>query len=57
MPVPSDLDMRRPSGAWMIEVMWTSENGSTPVNSSPIMIIRATHRKMMSRPVTSASVG
>ena len=57
IPVPSDFDIRRPSGAWMIEVMWTSEKGTRPVNSSPIMIIRATHRKMMSRPVTSASVG
>ena len=31
--------------------------GSRPVNSRPIMIIRATHRKMMSRAVTSTSVG
>ena len=27
MPVPSDFDMRRPSGAWMTEWMFTSVNG------------------------------
>ena len=56
-PVPSDLDIRRPSGAWMTDVMSTSVNGTSPVNSIPIMIIRATHRLMISRAVTSASVG
>ena len=43
-PVPSDLDMRRPSGAWMTEWMFTSVNGTEPVNSIPNMIIRATQR-------------
>ena len=57
MPVPSDFDIRRPSGAWMIGWTLTSENGMSPVNSSPNMIIRATQRKMMSRPVESTSVG
>ena len=57
IPVPSDFDIRRPSGAWITEVMYTSRNGARPVNSSPIMIIRATQRKMISRAVTSASVG
>ena len=57
MPVPSDFDIRRPSGAWMIELIGTSVNGSSPVNSMPIITIRATQRKMMSRPVTSTSVG
>ena len=57
MPVPSDFDIRRPSGAWMIGWTLTSENGMSPANSSPNMIIRATHRKMMSRPVESTFVG
>ena len=57
MPVPSDFDMRRPSGAWMTECTYTSENGTSPVNSRPIMIMRATHRKMMSRAVERTSVG
>ena len=41
----------------MIEWTYTSVNGIWPVNSIPSMIIRATHRKMMSRAVTSTSVG
>ena len=53
MPVPSDLDMRRPSAAWMMEVMKTSLNGRSPMNSMPIMIILATQRLMMSRAVTA----
>ena len=57
MPVPSDLDIRRPSGAWIIEWIGTSANGSSPVNSTPIITIRATQRKMMSRAVESTSVG
>ena len=57
MPVPSDLDIRRPSGAWITAVIGTSVNGSSPVNSTPIITMRATQRKMMSRAVTSTSVG
>ena len=57
MPVPSDFDIRRPSGAWMIGCTLTSENGMSSVSSRPNMIIRATQRKMMSRPVESTSVG
>ena len=57
MPVPSDFDIRRPSGAWMTEWIGTSVNGSSPVNSIPNITIRATQRKMMSRAVESTSVG
>ncbi len=57
IPVPSDFDIRRPSGAWMIACTLTSANGICSVNSSPIITIRATHRKMMSRAVDSTSVG
>ncbi len=57
IPVPRLFDIRRPSGAWITEWMFTSENGISPVNSSPIITIRATHKKMMSRAVESTSVG
>ena len=57
MPVPSDFDIRRPSGAWITEWIGTSRNGSSPVNSTPNITIRATQRKMMSRAVESTSVG
>ena len=57
MPVPRLFDIRRPSGAWMTELMFTSAKGTSPVNSRPIITIRATQRKMMSRAVTSTSVG
>jgi hypothetical protein len=57
MPVPSDLLIRRPSGAWITEWQYTSENGMSPVNSMPIITMRATQRKRMSRAVESTSVG
>ena len=57
MPVPSDFDIRRPSGAWMTEWMFTSVNGTCSVSSLPNMTIRATQRKMMSRAVELTSVG
>ena len=57
MPVPSDFDIRRPSGAWITEWTTTSRNGSSPVNSTPIITIRATQRKRMSRAVERTSVG
>jgi hypothetical protein len=56
-PVPSDLDIRRPSGAWITAWIGTSVNGSRPVNSIPNITIRATHRKMMSRAVEHTFVG
>jgi myo-inositol-hexaphosphate 3-phosphohydrolase len=34
-----------------------SRNGTSSMNLSPIMIIRATQKKMMSKPVTSTLVG
>jgi hypothetical protein len=37
--------------------MLTSPKGTSPVNSRLIITIRATQRKMMSRAVTSTSVG
>ena len=57
MPVPSDFDIRRPSGAWITEWMFTSVNGTCSVSSLPNITMRATQRKMMSRAVEFTSVG
>ena len=57
MPVPSDFDMRRPSAARIVEWMTTSVNGISPMNSMPIISIRATHRLMISRAVVSTWPG
>ena len=57
MPLPSDLLILRPfssrTSAWM-KMSW---NGTSSMNSSPIMIIRDTQKKMMSKPVTMTEVG
>ncbi len=57
MPVPSDFDMRLPSGARIVEWMITSLNGMSPMSSSPAMTIRASQRKMISRAVELTSPG
>ena len=41
----------------MIPVKYTCRKGTSRMYSSPAMIIRATQKKMMSGPVTSALVG
>ena len=51
MPVPSDFDMRRPSGASTVEWMTTSLNGISPISSSPEKIMRFSQRRMISRAV------
>ena len=50
-PVPSDFDMRRPSAACTWQWMATSANGTSPMNSRPVMIILLTQRLMISRAV------
>ena len=55
--MPSDFDIRRPSGAWITEWMFTSVKGTCSVSSFPNMTMRATQRKMMSRAVELTSVG
>src|SRR5690606_7422900 len=52
-----DLLMRRPSGAWIVEWMYTSWNGTSPRWELENIIIRATQRLMMSRAVQSTPVG
>jgi hypothetical protein len=57
IPVPSDFDIRRPSGERIVEWMITSWNGMSPISSSPDMIIRFSQRKMISRAVELTSPG
>mgnify|MGYP003694230255 CR=1 FL=1 len=57
MMLPFDLDILSPCSSRMRPVMYTSRNGTSPANLSPIMIIRATQKKMMSKPVTRTEVG
>ena len=56
-PVPFDLLIRWPASSMIVAWMITSENGSRPRNSRPIMIMRATQRLMIPRSVTSTWVG
>jgi hypothetical protein len=57
IPVPRLLDMRRPSGARIVEWMITSLNGVSPISSSPVQIIRFSQRRMISRAVELTSPG
>jgi hypothetical protein len=55
--VPRLFDIRPPVGAWTSEWMTTSENGTSPISSSPEKIIRFSQRRMMSRAVVFRSPG
>ncbi len=57
IPLPSDLDMRRPVWSRTVPVRYTSRKGTSPRNSKPDMIIRATQKKMISGAVTSVWPG
>jgi hypothetical protein len=50
--VPRLFDIRRPSGARIVEVMITSVNGTSSRRNSPVKIIRFSQRRMISRAVT-----
>ncbi len=54
---PLDLLIFAPLASRTRPWITTSRNGARPVRCSPIIIIRATQKKMMSKPVTSTSVG
>ena len=56
-PVPSDFDILRPSAACTWQWIATSAKGTSPMNSRPVMIIRLTQRKMISRAVQFMFVG
>jgi hypothetical protein len=57
MPLPRDLAILRPRWSRTVPLMTTSVNGSSPMNSRPIITIRATQKKMISEAVTSVFVG
>ena len=55
--LPFDFDIFWPSSSRTIALMYTSRNGISPVKYIVVMIIRATQKKMMSKPVTSTDDG
>ena len=55
--LPFDFDILLPSASRTSPWMYTSRNGTSPMNFSPNMIMRATQKKMMSKPVTRTVVG
>ena len=55
--LPSDLDIFRPCSSRTSPCRNTVLKGASPVNSRPIMIIRATQKKRMSWPVSITVVG
>jgi hypothetical protein len=55
--LPFDFDIFCPSRSRTMPVMYTSRNGTSPMSLSPIMSMRATQKKMMSKPVTRTAVG
>ena len=57
MTLPLDFDILAPSASRIRALMKTRSNGTFPVKCRPIIIIRATQKKMMSKPVTRVSVG
>jgi hypothetical protein len=57
MTFPRVLLIFSPLGSRTSAWITTSRKGAFPVNSIPIIIIRATQKKRMSKPVTSAEVG
>jgi hypothetical protein len=55
--LPFDLDIFWPSASRMRAWMYTWRNGSSFMKCRPSMAMRATQKKMMSKPVTSTDVG
>ena len=55
--LPLDLDIFCPSESRIRPCTYTSRNGTSPMKCRPSMIMRATQKKMMSKPVTSTDVG
>jgi hypothetical protein len=55
--LPLDFDILSPCSSLIRPVMYTSRNGTSPMNFRPIIIMRATQKKMMSKPVISTLVG
>ena len=57
MTLPFVFDIFCPSASRTIVCRYTTRNGMSPVHSRPSMIMRATQKKRMSKPVISNDVG
>ncbi len=57
MPLPFTLDIFSPFSSTTIGVRYTVRNGTLPMKCRPIIIMRATQKKMMSGPVTMTALG
>ena len=57
MTLPLDLLIFFPSASRTSAWMYTSLKGTSPMNLMPIMIMRATQKKRISKPVISSDVG
>ena len=57
MTLPLDFDIFLPSASRTRALMKTRSKGTSPMKWMPIIIIRATQKKMMSKPVTRVLVG
>ena len=55
--MPLDFDILAPAASRTRALKNTFLNGTSPVKWMPIIIIRATQKKMMSKPVTRSLVG
>ena len=55
--LPLVFDIFCPSGSRTRPVRWTVWNGAWPVKWMPVITIRATQKKRMSKPVMRTSVG
>ena len=55
--LPLDFDIFWPRSSRTRPWMYTVRNGTSPMKWMPCIIIRATQKKMMSKPVTSTSPG
>ncbi len=55
--MPLVFDIFAPNASRTSALMNTRRNGTSPMKCRPIIIILATQKKMMSKPVTSVVVG
>ena len=55
--LPFDFDIFSPSASRTMALMYTWRNGTLPVKCVVIITMRATQKKMMSKPVTSTEEG
>ena len=57
MTLPFVFDIFWPSASRTMPCRYTTWNGTSPMHSMPSMIMRATQKKRMSKPVIRSEVG